>query len=144
MMEISREHSIAVAHRLYEYGGRCERLHGHNYRIRVTLTARQLDGLGMVADFVDVKKVLFGALEREWDHHTLLFAEDPLCGQLAAILDDDSVRPVPFNPTAENMAAHLATVLFPAAMAQEGFEGVEIVAVTVWETDNSSATWRRD
>ena len=52
MMEITREHVISAAHRLYEYGGRCERLHGHNYRILVTLTADRMNELGMVVDFV--------------------------------------------------------------------------------------------
>lgn len=58
MMEITREHVISAAHRLYEYGGRCERLHGHNYRILVTLTADRMNELGMVVDFVEVKRVL--------------------------------------------------------------------------------------
>ena len=82
MMEITREHVISAAHRLYEYGGRCERLHGHNYRILVTLTADRMNELGMVVDFVEVKRVLFGALEEAWDHRTLLFRDDPLSGQL--------------------------------------------------------------
>ena len=104
MMEITREHVISAAHRLYEYGGRCERLHGHNYRILVTLTADRMNELGMVVDFVEVKRVLFGALEEAWDHRTLLFRDDPLSGQLSALLTDGSVRVVPFNPTAENIA----------------------------------------
>ena len=104
MISITREHVIAAAHRLFDYCGRCERLHGHNYRIRVTLTASAMNSLGMVVDFADVKKVLFGALDEAWDHRTLLFSEDPLCGHLQSVLDDDSLRPVPFNPTAENIA----------------------------------------
>ena len=72
---------------------------------------------------------------------TLLFSEDPLCGHLQSVLDDDSLRPVPFNPTAENMAAHLGTALFPEAMARAGMEGVAVAAVTVYETDTSWATW---
>ncbi|MBQ1421123.1 MAG: 6-carboxytetrahydropterin synthase [Desulfovibrio sp.] len=141
MISITREHVIAAAHRLFDYCGRCERLHGHNYRIRVTLTASAMNSLGMVVDFADVKKVLFGALDEAWDHRTLLFSEDPLCGHLQSVLDDDSLRPVPFNPTAENMAAHLGTALFPEAMARAGMEGVAVAAVTVYETDTSWATW---
>ena len=141
MIEITREHTIAAAHRLYEYGGRCERLHGHNYRIRVTLISERLNELGMVADFVDVKRILFGALDEAWDHRTLLFAEDPLCAHLSAVLDDDSLRAVPFNPTAENMAAYLAEDLFPRAMAAAGMKDVRVSAVTVFETDHSLARW---
>lgn len=144
MMEITREHVISAAHRLYEYGGRCERLHGHNYRILVTLTAHRMNELGMVVDFVEVKRVLFGALEEAWDHRTLLFRDDPLSGQLSALLTDGSVRVVPFNPTAENMAAYLAQTLFPKAMAGAGMKGVRVSRVVVYETEGSQACWSAD
>jgi len=144
MMEITREHVISAAHRLYEYGGRCERLHGHNYRILVTLTADKMNELGMVVDFVEVKRVLFGTLEEAWYHPTLLLEADPLARQLSDILDDGSVRVVPFNPTAENMAAYLAQTLFPKAMAAAGMSGVRVSRVTVYETDGSSACWSAD
>lgn len=144
MMVITREHCIAAAHRLYEYGGRCERLHGHNYRIRISLTAEKLNALGMVVDFTEIKRVLFGALDNAWDHRTLLFSEDPLCRYLTSVLQDDSIRSVPFNPTAENMATYLGDVLFPEAMASGYMGDVRIVSVTVFETDQSFATWTRD
>lgn len=144
MIEITRESTIAMAHRLFQYDGQCERLHGHNYRILVTVTSDGLNDLGMVADFADIKRVLFGGLDAEWDHRTILFENDPLCASLLALLDDGSIRPVPFNPTAENMAAHLGTVLFPAFLEKAGMKGVTVSRVVVYETEKSAATWRRD
>ncbi|MCR5562090.1 MAG: 6-carboxytetrahydropterin synthase [Desulfovibrio sp.] len=145
MISVTREHVIAAAHRLYDYNGRCERLHGHNYRIALTLDAPGLDALGMVADFSVIKKVLFAALDEEWDHRTLLYVKDPLCARLAAILDDGSIRPVPFNPTAENMAAWLGETFFPAVLRHAGMDaGVRPAAVRVHETDGSCALWSRD
>lgn len=112
--------------------------------ILVTLTADRMNELGMVVDFVEVKRVLFGALEEAWDHRTLLFRDDPLSGQLSALLTDGSVRVVPFNPTAENMAAYLAQTLFPKAMAGAGMKGVRVSRVVVYETEGSQACWSAD
>lgn len=144
MMQITRAHSISAAHRLYDYDGRCERLHGHNYRIEATLSAPRLNRLGMVVDFAEVKKTLFEALDAAWDHRTLLFTQDPLCARLAAALDDDSLCPVPFNPTAENMAAYLGEEFFPAVLRQAGMpEELRVDAVVVHETEGSAARWSR-
>lgn len=142
MITVTRETTIAAAHRLFEYGGRCERLHGHNYRIHLTLVSEELDFLGMVVDFGIIKSVLFGALDAAWDHRTLLFVDDPLCAKLQAIEDDGSVCPVPFNPTAENMASYLGKVFFPAEMKKASLPAcVSVASVTVYETERSWATW---
>ena len=144
MMHITCRHSIAVAHRIFEYGGTCERLHGHNYRLVIDLCADALDDLGMVADFRTVKKVLFQAVDAAWDHRTLLYDKDPLCAPLMKLLTDGSVAPASFNPTAENMAAHLGTAIFPRALLNAGLNAVQVLSVTVYETDNNSATWTND
>ncbi|MBQ9452645.1 MAG: 6-carboxytetrahydropterin synthase [Desulfovibrio sp.] len=144
MMQITREHVISSAHRLYDYDGRCERLHGHNYRIEATLSAPQVNRLGMIADFAEIKKILFGSLDAVWDHRTLLYTKDPLCAKLASVLDDDSLCPVPFNPTAENMAAYLGEEFFPSVIREAGMlEDLRIDKVVVHETDGSSACWSR-
>lgn len=144
MMQVTRRHRISAAHRLYEYNGRCERLHGHNYKIEISVTASTLNHLGMILDFGQVKGVLGEALDTAWDHRTLLYDKDPLCAQLEELTKDGTVCPVPFNPTAENMACHLGTVLFPEALKKAGIGGVTVSSVTVYETDNNSATWSRD
>ncbi len=144
MIHITCRHSIAIAHRIFEYDGSCERLHGHNYHIEIGISAGALDSLGMIADFRVVKKTLYQALDETWDHRTLLYDKDPLCAPLQKILTDGSVCPVPFNPTAENMAAYLATNLFPDALEKAGMGTLKVYFVTVFETEKNSATWTRD
>ncbi len=144
MIHITCRHSIAIAHRIFEYDGSCERLHGHNYRIEIGISAGALDSLGMIADFRVVKKTLYQALDEAWDHRTLLQDKDPLCASLQKILTDGSVCPVPFNPTAENMAAYLATRLFPDALEKADMGTLKVCFVTVFETDKNSATWTSD
>lgn len=145
MLAVTRQHTLAAAHRLYDYNGRCERLHGHNYRIEVTVSARGLNALGMVVDFADIKRQLLDALDQAWDHRTLLYDRDPLCAQLSAILDDGSICAVPFNPTAENMAAYLGEVFFPQVLRQSGLpQDLRVDSVAVHETEGSQARWSRE
>ena len=135
MMHITRKHEISTAHRIYEHSGKCERLHGHNYTILLTLSAHKLDHLGMILDFGEVKRLLFGALDEAWDHRTLLYDIDPLVEQLTVLKEDESLVAVPFNPTAENMAAYLGTTFFPKILEKHDIDkDVFVSSVTVFET----------
>ncbi|MBQ7739364.1 MAG: 6-carboxytetrahydropterin synthase [Desulfovibrionaceae bacterium] len=143
MITVTKKHTISSAHRLYDYNGQCERLHGHNYQIVITLTAPSLNHLGMIIDFADIKSILIRSLEEIWDHKTLLYEKDPLCDKLAQILDDGSVHPCSFNPTAENMAKYLGEEFFPKIIADKiTIPDLKITSVTVFETENNLATWQ--
>ena len=142
MLTVTSRHKISAAHRLYAYDGKCEHLHGHNYLIEITLAAEQTDPLGMVMDFSTIKESLLVELDKLWDHRTLLYDQDPLCRPLQDILHDTSVCAVPFNPTAENMATFLGSQFFPKLLAAKGFsQRLCIQSITVFETENNSATW---
>ncbi|MGH9756603.1 MAG: 6-pyruvoyl trahydropterin synthase family protein, partial [Candidatus Acidiferrales bacterium] len=58
MYEVSVDESFAAAHNLRGYKGKCEALHGHNYKVRVTLAGKEVDSVGLLYDFVQVKKVI--------------------------------------------------------------------------------------
>src|SRR6185312_8762943 len=58
MFEVCIEHTFAAGHALREYKGKCENVHGHNYRVQVTLRGEKLDKTGLLADFVDLKRLL--------------------------------------------------------------------------------------
>jgi 6-pyruvoyltetrahydropterin/6-carboxytetrahydropterin synthase len=70
MHTIFKDFSFAAAHAIRGHTRGCENLHGHNYRVRVHLRARQLDGLGMVLDFADLKAIMQEILD-PFDHHVL-------------------------------------------------------------------------
>jgi 6-pyruvoyltetrahydropterin/6-carboxytetrahydropterin synthase len=133
-----RHHDFCAGHRVVGQGGQCERLHGHNYRVHFECAAWSLDAVGRVIDFGDIKALLCGWLETHWDHRFLVWDEDPLAASLAA-LDRDGVVRVPFNPTAENMAAHLVREVGPRLL--EG-TGIRLVAVEVEETRKCAAAYR--
>jgi 6-pyruvoyltetrahydropterin/6-carboxytetrahydropterin synthase len=68
MFEVSVDDSFAAAHNLRNYKGKCENLHGHNYKVRVTLSGRELDETGLLYDFVHLKQVIQSVI-RSLDHH---------------------------------------------------------------------------
>jgi 6-pyruvoyltetrahydropterin/6-carboxytetrahydropterin synthase len=121
MFEVSVEYSFAAGHALRGYKGKCENVHGHNYKIQVAVEGQGLNSAGLLVDFVDLRKALKTLGER-LDHRFLNDLE-------------------PFdrlNPSAENIALYFAERL----ESQLKSDGVRLRSVTVWESDGASATYR--
>ncbi len=117
--EITIRETFSAAHRLSDYAGACERIHGHNYTVEVSVTSAELDAAGMVMDFHELKEMVRDVL-KTLDHQ---FIND-----LAAFQK--------VNPTAENIARFVFQELKKALPS-----GVFLKQVTVWETENSRATY---
>ncbi len=121
MYELTVESAFSAAHRLREYRGKCENLHGHNWIVEVTIGSKQLDNRGMVIDFRKIKQKLDRVLDR---------------------LDHTYLNELPefkkINPTSENIAAYIYSRL------KNLIRGKNIIVkkVSVWETKDSSATYR--
>lgn len=139
---VERYHDISCGHRVFGHEGKCQHLHGHNYRVHFTCMTmssdRPLDQVGRVIDFGVVKSELCMWLENNWDHHFLMWEGDPALKTLQAV--DPTVVSVPFNPTAENMAQYLVDVIGPQQMADYG---IILVAVRIEETAKCSAIYTR-
>lgn len=119
MFELAVEKTIAAAHYLRNFSGRCERLHGHNYRIMVFLQGEQLDDAGMLVDFTLVKESMSGILDK-LDHYCL----------------NDLPEFAEISPSAENIARVIGDFL-----ARQDFGRARLHRVQVWETPNQSATY---
>jgi len=120
MFVVSVEEMFSSGHALRGYRGKCENVHGHNYRVRVTLSGPKLNDIGLLVDFTELKRVL-RAIITGIDHQFLN--------------DLEPFRTV--NPSAENLAKYFYDE------TRRGLtdlpEGAEITEVIVWETDTSSA-----
>lgn len=112
-----------AAHRLLHYHGQPEPLHGHSYKVEVTLEARELDTEGLAVDFVAAKDSVAG-IARELDYGFLN--------------DHSSFRGR--NTSAENLARHFAERV--AAGLTEG--RVRVAEVTVWEGPENRASWKAE
>ena len=134
MFRVTREFEFCFGHRLMDYPGKCRHLHGHNARVCVTLQGESLDRLGMVVDFVEIKRVLAGWIDATLDHTLLLHRDDPLVRTLQQA--GEKVLPLAVTPTTEN----LAKLVFEYARDH----GLPVVEVTLYETPYSFATYRPD
>lgn len=120
MYEITIETHFSSAHRLRQYDGECERLHGHNWNVQISVVSQELNELGMVMDFKELKEKT-RALISKFDHQYL-----------------NEVPPfTEINPTTENMARHLFNELTRVI----AHKGVKVSKVTVWESPNCYATY---
>jgi 6-pyruvoyltetrahydropterin/6-carboxytetrahydropterin synthase len=104
-MELTTSYTFDAAHRIRGHPGKCAYLHGHTYRLEVTVSAQRLDPLGMVMDFDDLREIVRKAVLDSWDHATLLAADDPLGPAIAAVQAEapDRVVRLGGQPTAEVM-----------------------------------------
>jgi len=123
MYEISVDTTFAAAHNLRDYYGKCEDLHGHNYKVRVVVEGPQLDSTGLLYDFVHLKQVIQGVVQ-SLDHKYL--------NELAPF---DTL-----NPSAENIARHIYDET--AKHLRQSPNAARVSGVTIWETDASAATYR--
>lgn len=134
--QAKRYHDISCGHRVFQHESKCAHLHGHNYRVHFTCEAEELDNIGRVIDFSDMKSRLCMWLEDNWDHKTLIWENDPWAKVLPKI--DPTIVIVPFNPTAENIAQHLVEVIGPQQLAGTG---IKLVHCDVEETRKCSASF---
>jgi 6-pyruvoyltetrahydropterin/6-carboxytetrahydropterin synthase len=124
--EVSKEFVFSAAHQIRMHGGKCERLHGHNWRIRVHARAGALDRIGMVIDFADLQKVV---------------------AELCARFDHQNMNEVPpfteVNTTAENLASFFYV---EGNRRLAGVDGgrVTVSKVEVWENEGSLAVYREE
>ena len=132
MFRVTKEIHFCYGHRLLNHDGKCRHLHGHNGTAVVTAEAPRLDPLGMVVDFGALKKVVGGWIDATLDHKMLLHRDDPIVPELRR--QGEPVVVLDVNPTAEN----IAKLIYDHARAA----GFPVVEVTLWETENSFATYR--
>lgn len=131
MYRVSKEIWFCYGHRLLNYNGKCANLHGHNGKAVITLEAANLDDLGMVVDFTRVKQLIGQWIDSYLDHKMILHKDDPLIPDLMKLGEPFVV--VTENPTAEN----IAKMIYEHAVSQN----LPVVEVTLWETENSYATY---
>jgi len=123
MYELKILTQFSAAHRLENFNGKCEALHGHNWKVEVFLQGRELDDAGLLMDFGVIKARVNEVLE-EIDHKYL--------NELPAFKDQ--------NPSSENLASYLFERL--AGVLNRG--GAQVSRVNVWESDTSCASYYQD
>ncbi|MBU3911344.1 MAG: 6-carboxytetrahydropterin synthase [Candidatus Omnitrophica bacterium] len=120
MYEILIRSDFCGAHNLRGYRGRCEELHGHNWKIEARFEKERVDNIGIAADF-KILKIRLKTILAKLDHAYL--------NKLKAF----KAR----NPSAENIAKYI----YDKLVSSIKFKGLSVKSVSVWESDNSCATY---
>ncbi len=123
MFQVSVEETFSAGHALRGYRGKCENVHGHNYRVRVTLEGPQLDAVGLLVDFTRLKQLIreiMGGLDHQFMN------------------DLEPFKTV--NPSAENVAKYFYDEV--ARQLKDLPPGARVTDVVLWETDTSRAQYR--
>ena len=121
MYELHVDSHFDAAHRIEGYPGECAAIHGHTWRVTVTVHAEELGGIGLSVDFKDISAVLNNVIAR-FDHRLL-----NECDEFEGV-----------NPTAE----HIARVLFRLTGEKLNRDGVRVVSATVAEGDRYRVVYR--
>ena len=122
--EVMIERNFSSAHQLRGYKGKCENLHGHNYKIEIYAHGRELDNIGLLVDFGELKSA---------------------ADEVVQYLDHRNINELPpfdveLNPSAENLARYI----LERVAASVGDERVKVYKVRCFETPTSVATYQAD
>lgn len=120
MYKITVWSEFSAAHFLREYKGNCEKLHGHNWKVSLTISSKRLTSKGIVIDFKDLRKML-GEVLKELDHSYL--------NELSSFKKN--------NPTSENITVYIYKHIQKRLKSKD----CKVADVSVWETDKSRASF---
>ncbi len=121
MYKLCVESDFSAAHRLINYPGPCQRVHGHNWKVKATITANNLNELGMVIDLYDLKKILDDCL-KQFDHRII-----------------NEVQPFDkINPTSENLAKYIYEFI-----EKQLPEKINLFQIEIFETEKFSVIFSK-
>ena len=141
-IRITKQFSFETGHALYGYDGKCKNVHGHSYKLFVTVIGSPIDDennvkYGMVIDFTDLKKIVKEEVVDVFDHATVFNKNTPHI-ELAKELKDRGhhVILVDYQPTSEKMV-----IDFMQKIKSRLPENIELFSLRLQETDSSYAEW---
>ncbi|MEA1787260.1 6-carboxytetrahydropterin synthase [Arenibacter sp. GZD96] len=141
-IRITKQFSFETGHALYGYDGKCRNVHGHSYRLSVTvigspITDKNHVKLGMVIDFGDLKKIVKEEIVDTFDHATVFNMNTPhidLANEL--IQRGHNVILADYQPTSENMV-----IDFAAKIKARLPRHIQLYSLKLQETETSFAEW---
>ena len=141
-IRITKQFNFETAHALYGYDGKCKNIHGHSYKLSVTVIGTPISDTnhvkyGMVIDFGDLKKIVASEIVNKFDHATVFNKNTPHI-ELAKELEkrDHNVILVDYQPTSEMMLVDFAEKIINRLP-----ENVKLHSLKLQETGTSNAEW---
>lgn len=141
-IRVSKEFHFEMAHALWNYDGACRNIHGHSFRLFVTLLGvpnrdPENPKFGMVIDFKDIKDMVKGPVVDFFDHSLVVYREAE--GEVLTSIRQmyEKVHVFDFQPTCENLVLYMVKTIRTSLKP-----GIELQAVKLYETATSFAEWQ--
>lgn len=142
IVRVTKSFNFETAHALYGYDGKCKNIHGHSYKLFVTVKGKPIEDssnvkFGMVIDFGDIKKIVNKVIVDRFDHTIMLNQNSPhkqLGERLKA--EGHEVIFTDYQPSCENMLLHMVELIQPHLDSS-----IELVSLRLHETETSYAEW---
>ncbi|HEA20020.1 hypothetical protein LCGC14_3083510 [marine sediment metagenome] len=141
-IRITKQFNFETGHALYGYDGKCRNVHGHSYKLSVTVIGTPINDtsnvkLGMVIDFGDLKKIVKEEIVDQFDHATVFNKNTPHLELAKELIDrNHNVILADYQPTSENMV-----IDFAAKIRVRLPENIQLFSLRLQETDTSFAEW---
>ncbi|AKQ46161.1 6-pyruvoyl tetrahydropterin synthase [Rufibacter radiotolerans] len=138
-IRLTRRFTFEAAHALAHYDGLCRHIHGHSYKLEITVMGSPIKTPGhpkdgMVLDFGDLKQLVQTHVLEQLDHALVLRYESP--APLLAVLQDHKLLLLPYQPTCENLLLYIKDCLQPHLPPT-----VHLHSLRLWETENAFGEW---
>ena len=140
-VRVTKKFTFDMAHALFGYDGPCKNIHGHTYKLSVTLKGKVIENPnhpknGMVIDFTDFKRIVADNIVSVFDHSLVLNSKAPY-GDLKNLNENfERINFVPYQPSCENLL-----IDFLNKISSKLPEGVTINSIKLEETPTSYAEW---
>jgi len=143
-IRITKKFDFEMAHALWNYDGACRNIHGHSYKLFVTVRGEPVSDrrdvkYGMVMDFGDLKRIVKEKIVDRFDHSVVVSDRAPhdFLGHVEQMFEKYELTP--FQPTSENLLLYFSEILQEALPPQ-----AELVALRLYETETSYAEWLKE
>ena len=140
-IRVTKQFNFESAHALWNYDGKCKNIHGHTYKLFVTVIGEPIKDssshkLGMVIDFGDLKKIVKSQIVDVFDHAVILNKKAPYKNFINVPEMFERFITTDYQPTCENMVVHFADIVKKHLPAD-----VKLFSVRLYETETSYAEW---
>jgi 6-pyruvoyltetrahydropterin/6-carboxytetrahydropterin synthase len=141
ILRLTRVFHFDMAHVLLNYPGKCKNIHGHTYKLEVTVKGAPCNEesspkKGMLIDFSDFKTLINNEIITVWDHALMIHQNSDTVLLNALKNNYEKIIVVPFQPTTENMICELAAIITKILPTD-----LQLFSLRLYETEKSFAEW---
>ncbi len=143
-LRVTKIFDFETAHALWNYDGKCKNIHGHSYKLTISISGKVINDIdhvknGMIIDFGELKKIVKSEVVEDFDHCLLLNKNTPHAKYTEVENGFSKIMLCNYQPTAENMLIDMVNRIKPNLPLH-----IELKYAKLQETDNSFVEWYQE